>query len=230
MNIEVRLAFLEQIYQIYDNFIAKQVLACQRYCAACCTCNVVLTTLEGYKIVRHLMASGPPDWAEKALKASHQKRFQPLMTFNGMAERCIRGDDLPEECNDPAWGPCLFLSDDQCPVYALRPFGCRCMVSKQNCQKTGYADMDPLVLTVNHVCLQFIEHIDAHGFSGNLTDVLLWMASADNRQALRQNQLGIMPTGLIPNRPIKVLMIPPEHRDEIRPILGMLNNILVPIK
>ena len=33
------------------------------------------------------------------------------------------------ETLDPSWGACPLLFNDACPIYTLRPFGCRCMVS-----------------------------------------------------------------------------------------------------
>ncbi len=39
-------------------------VACKKNCAHCCTANVTLTTLEGYKIVDHLIATGKLDVIE----------------------------------------------------------------------------------------------------------------------------------------------------------------------
>lgn len=225
MGIEARLGVLEKIYGIYDSFTAGRKVACKKYCADCCTCNVTLTTLEGYEIAQHLIDAGGGERLERLRESSDPKRYRPSMTFNGLAETCARGDEPPADACDPAWGACPFLDGGECLIYDKRPFGCRCMVSKTNCRESGFADMDPLVLTVNHVCLQFVEHVDARGFSGNLTDVLRFMASADNRRAFCENRLGTVPLGLIPNRPIKVLMVPPEHRDETGPVINALMNI-----
>jgi Fe-S-cluster containining protein len=230
MDINTKLAVLDQIYRVYDDFAGKLDLACQRYCANCCTCNVTLTTLEGYKIARHLISSGRSSLFEKLPSVLSSKRFQPVVTINKLAELCALEMDLPLESSDPAWGPCPLLKNDECIVYSQRPFGCRCMVSKHNCRETGYADMDPLVLTVNNVCLQYIEHIDAHGFTGNLSDVLGEIAKEQNRQKYKSSKLKVAGTSLISNRPIKVLMIPPEHRLEVKPILVSLNSIQVPMK
>ena len=230
MDVNTKLAVLDQIYRVYDDFTGKLDLACQKYCAHCCTCNVTLTTLEGYRIARHLISSGHSSLFEKLQSVLSSKRFQPVVTTNKLAELCALGKDLPLESSDPAWGPCPLLKNDQCIVYSQRPFGGRCMVSKHNCRETGYADMDPLVLTVNNVCLQYIEHIDAHGFTGNLSDVLGVMAKEQNRQHYKSNKLKVAGTSLIANHPIKVLMIPPEHRHEVKPILDALNSIQVPMK
>ena len=45
---------LHQIYEVYDQFATSLDLACEKYCADCCTCNVTLTTLEAYPIATHL--------------------------------------------------------------------------------------------------------------------------------------------------------------------------------
>ena len=225
MDIDTRLAVLDRIYAIYDDFAGELDVACRKYCAHCCTCNVTLTSLEGYKIARHLIDGGQSHLLAKMQPALGCKRFQPKVTINTLAEYCMQGKEPPEETCDPAWGPCPLLKDDECPFYRVRPFGCRCMLSKQNCQETGFAEMDSLVLTVNNVFLQYIEHIDARGFSGNLTDVLYFMASQENRRQYRTNHLQNTPANLIANQPIKVLMIPPEHRAEIQPILTALQSI-----
>jgi Fe-S-cluster containining protein len=228
MDIDIKLAVLEQIYAAYDDFAANLDVACQRYCAQCCTCNVTLTTLEGYRIVEDMISSGQSHLLENLQGLLKSKRFQPQLTINGLAELCMQAKEPPEELSDPVWGPCALLKDDDCPVYPVRPFGCRCMVSKQNCKETGYADMDPLVLTVNNVYLQYIEHIDANGFTGNLADILSFLAVKASRCEYGKDNLKSPPDRLIGNRPIKVLMIPPEHRLQLKPVLSRLNSIKIP--
>jgi len=76
--------------------------------------------------------------------------------------------------------------------------------------------------------LQFIEHVDVNGFSGNLTDILIFMASKENRRTYETKPLKNSDTLLISNLPIKVLMVPPEHRTQIQPILNALHNINAP--
>lgn len=225
MDVNIRLAVLERIYAIYDDFAGGLDVACQKYCALCCTCNVTLTTLEGYQIAEHLTSTGQSHLLEEIDSESSRKHFRPTITINALAEDCMQGKEPSEETGDPAWGPCPLLKDDECPVYWVRPFGCRCMLSQQNCQETGLAAMDPLVLTVNTVFLQYIEHIDARGFSGNLADVLAFMASSEHRRQYNSNHLTSPPANLIANRPIKILMIPPEHRAEMKPILNALQSI-----
>jgi hypothetical protein len=42
-----KLAVLDRIYAIYDQFAASLNLACKKYCSPCCTTSVTLTTIEG---------------------------------------------------------------------------------------------------------------------------------------------------------------------------------------
>jgi len=225
MNLSTKLAVLDQIYSSYDEFAGKLQVACRRYCAECCTRNVTLTTLEAYKIAEYLISKGKSDLFGVLEQASDKKRFQPKTTTNRLAEICMRGEEPPDEENDASWGACPFLTDKECPVYAVRPFGCRCFVSKQDCSQTGYADTDPFVFAVNQVFLQFIEHIDAQGFSGNFTDMLLLMSLDENRKSYKNGNLAHSDKGLIPNAQIKILMVFPEHKAEIMPILHVLQNI-----
>ena len=99
------------------------------------------------------------------------------------------------------------------------------MVSSRRCDETGFADMDPFVVTVNNVILQYIEHVDRDGYSGNLTDLILFMASAENRRRYRDGALDRPPEGLIRNHPVRALMVPPRHRQKIAPLLKALEQV-----
>ncbi len=222
MLIEQKLDLLNRIYGIYDAFARGLDVACLKYCAHCCTSNVTLTTLEGY----HLVHSLEPDQLEHLqhrLAPAFEKRvFRPLLTTNRIAELCRQGREIPEEASgDPAEN-CPLLEEKACPVYPLRPFGCRCLVSRIPCREAGTAEMPDFVLSVNTVFLQTIEHLDATGCTGNLRDVLFCLMSAENRQAYRKARLRCGATGLIGNSPLRVLMVPPEHRNRLQPILDAL--------
>ena len=226
-HINQKLAALERIYDIYADFSAEFEAACQKHCAHCCTCHVNLTTLEGYWIISSATEDRAVDLAHRLTLESCATRFKPLLTINHIAQRCISGEDIPDEsrCELPA--KCPLLNETVCPIYATRPFGCRCMLSSRRCEPNGHAEMDPFVLTVNNVFLQVIEHIDVGGCTGNLTDVLQCMLVDANRQAYENRQSLCPSCGLIPNQPLKALMIPPEHRDRIQSILAALHSITV---
>jgi hypothetical protein len=142
-----------------------------------------------------------------------------------IAECCMHDRQLPEEEIQLMGGPCPLLKKDQCPLYGVRPFGCRSMVSRRNCHETGFAEMDAFVITLNTVFLQVIEHLDWQGCSGNLTDILRFLAIEENRSAYRAGSLECLKWALIPNQKMKVLMIPPEQRKKIEPIVQTLHSI-----
>lgn len=225
MALAKRLEALSRIYRIYDGIHSTLDMACREKCAHCCTTNVTMTTLEAYKIVTELIASGRQHEIDGLARLGDIRRFQPLLTTNRMAELCAADAKVPEEDAAGEWQDCSLLNDSLCSIYDLRPFGCRCFVSRQNCGDTGYADIDDFTASVNTVFLQVIEHLDAEGCSGNLADVLRFMASDDNRQAYEGGRVNCDSSGLIVNWELKVLMIPPEHRERIEPILQQLREI-----
>lgn len=227
MDLNAKLSILERMVDIYDRLVGEFDLACEKYCAHCCTANVTMTTLEGYWIFNHLEKTGEMHHLETIAQKAHPDRFFPQVSINRLADLCARDSDPPEEHLDPDAGPCPVLVDHACPLYPVRPFGCRCMVSAKNCGETGFADMDPFILTVNDVFLQHLEHIDAQGYTGNFADVMQFMESDENRQNYAAGQLGATPDGLVANQPVFVLMIPPEHRERIQPVLMQIRSIQV---
>jgi hypothetical protein len=227
MDLNAKLTIMERMIDIYDTFIGQFDLACEKYCAHCCTANVTMTTLEGYRIISHLEKTDAMHCLESIARQSHPDRFTPQVSINRMADICARDDDPPEEHMNPDAGPCPALESDACSLYAVRPFGCRCMVSAQNCGQTGFADMDPFILTVNDVFLQHLEHIDAQGYTGNFADVIQFLESDQHRQDYATGRLGAAPTGLVANQPVFVLMIPPEHRERIQPLMVEIRSIAI---
>jgi hypothetical protein len=178
-----------------------------------------------------LVHSLEPDQREHLLRnlvpASEKRIFRPLLTTNRIAELCRQGRDIPEEAfGDPSEN-CPLLEESACPIYPLRPFGCRCLVSRVPCRASGTAEMPDFVLTVNSVFLQTIEHLDAAGCTGNLADVLLCLLSDENRQAFREGRLSCSAKGLVGNHRLTVLMVPPEHRDRLKPILVAIGNLSI---
>ena len=224
LNIYRRLAVLDQLYKIYDQFIDSLEIACKKFCAHCCTCNVTLTTLEARKIISELDNNARQEMMKKLANQIEKQRFIPKITTNQLADICISGEnppeEAPEESNDPAWGQCPLLQDDKCPIYDVRPFACRCMVSKNLCADTGAAEIDEFTITVSHVLQQYIEHIDQNGFSGNMADVLTHIL-ANEIPGINTNSETTR-TCLIKNTPLRTLMIPPEHRERIEPIMSAL--------
>ncbi len=226
MDLKTKLAILDQLYSIYSDFSSGLTMACGKLCADCCTRNVTMTSLEAYRIVDRLKSEDRRDLFDRLQAETGKKRFQPETTANKLADLCMRGDDVPVEEIDPNWGKCPLLSADECPIYADRPFECRGLYSKTNCRNTGHADMDTFTVSVNSVFRQYIEHVDESGVSGNLTDILLLIEADENRKNYR-NSLLRLTRSTVSNQSIPTLMIPPEHRQKIEPILESIHNIRV---
>ncbi len=223
MDLNSKLTMLGKIYKLYDEFSAGLNIACKKSCCLCCTGNVTMTTLEGSKVVEGILSKENKSLFSR-INESVKEGFRPRITINEMAQICSEDRDLPEEEN-LSGGECPLLIDRECSVYEYRPFGCRCFVSTVNCADSGSAVVDDFVVTVNNIFMQVIEHADSGMFSGNLSDVLQFLESAENRENLLSGKIRNPPPGLIKNHPLKILMIPPEHREKAEPILDALRKL-----
>ncbi|MDT8379094.1 MAG: hypothetical protein RQ739_09415 [Desulfotignum sp.] len=218
---------LNPIYQMYDRIMESEAPACGPGCAACCTCNVTLTRLEARWMVDALPSDRRESVRETLFLRFPAKRHIPKTSTNRFARLCMENQDLPEEENDPAWGKCPLLKNDLCTVYDVRPFGCRAMASETVCRNTGCAQMPPWVLTVNNVFLQAIEHLDQKGYSGNLSDMLrLALSGSEITHQDKQNHHLKNESLFVKNEPITCLMIPPEHREQMAPIVRNLSDLI----
>jgi hypothetical protein len=176
-----------------------------------------------------MISNGQADLFEAIQSRTSNNRFKPKITINKIADLFRKGDEPPEEGNKHLDKSCPVLKDNLCPIYEVRPFGCRCFMSKHDCSKAGYAEVDSFVMTLNTLFMQFVEQIDFMDFSGNFADVLLLMASNENRDNYKKNTLKHPGTDFVSNLEIKVLMIPPEHREKVKPILDVLFSLLKPL-
>jgi len=225
MQIQYKLNVLSQMYNLYDAFSAPFNFACDRGCAACCTQNVTITSLEGYCIVQHILSTKQLDLFPRLQPTPSQERFRPSVTTNQIAALCLQRQDPPEESIDCPQAPCPFLSNNECLIYPERPFGCRCFFSTQKCNSTAHAEVDPFLLTANMLFMQVIEDIDRDGLFGNMTDVLLCLESEVHRKQYEIHPNLNRSPGLCVNHRIPGLLIPPEHLARIQPLLNQLEEI-----
>mgnify|MGYP001118782573 CR=1 FL=1 len=217
---------LNHIYHLYDQITGSAAPACGPGCARCCTCNVTLTSLEARWMTDRLPSPRHQTLLEIITHRFPAKRYIPKISANRFARLCMEDTDLPEEENDPSWGNCPLLENDLCTVYDVRPFGCRAMMSETDCRDTGCAQMPPWILTVNNVFLQAIEHLDQDGYSGNLSDMLLTLAGSETTHQGIHNLSLKDERRFVRNEPIKYLMIPPEHREQMAPIVRNLSHLI----
>ncbi len=210
---------LREIYHLYDRHMASEASVCKEKCADCCTCNVTITALEADLLLASLSPVEKTALYNRIIQNFPQKRFIPKMTFNTFARWCMEDRNIPEEENDPTWGTCPLLADDLCIVYDARPFGCRALMSQHLCRDKGHALIPPRVVTANNLFLQAIEHLDSQRFSGNLSDMLT---------RLQEHEPGPADERFVPNEAIPVLMVPPEHRSDMAPVIQQLSTLLTP--
>ncbi|MCP4746908.1 MAG: hypothetical protein GY874_12345 [Desulfobacteraceae bacterium] len=223
ISLESKCKLLQTLYDIHQKFCGSLTTACKKHCAACCSCNVTMTSLEGYLILRYLKQNNLTHYMDRIKTAAFPKRFIPAMTINRMAQLCAKDEPLPEEEIDPDSGPCGLVADEICSVYPVRPFACRAMVSTVHCSSSDQAVMPDLAFTVNHVLMQYIEGIDIPGITGNMADVLTHMYDSQQLHHF-ERQEPMITGGMQTNQPVPVLMAPPEHRDSIQPILAEIQR------
>jgi Fe-S-cluster containining protein len=217
-----RLTILNRFYQIHDRFVTTLRPACHRGCRTCCTRNLTITTLEGEGVIAYLKTTGRTDLKTRMVKAGSNTRFVPEITTNQLARLCSRGEDPPEEVTAPLEKACSLLENDACTIYPARPLGCRSLVSTTVCRETGFAEVDPFTFTLNTVFLQFTEHLDQEGYTGNLTDILLHLWRQETVGA--SNFSATPPEHLLTNLPIPMLLVPPEHGATIAPWITALQQ------
>jgi Fe-S-cluster containining protein len=225
MTITSKANVLTRLFDLYDETVASFDTACVRGCSTCCTCNVTCTTLEGWLLIDHLMVSGAWNAIDAMVSRAPAKRFQPTVTINQMVALCVRGEALPEESNDPGAGACAWLEGQACPVYAVRPFACRAMLSTASCHGGGQACMPPFILSLNNVMMQYLEALDRPGASGNVADILAFLAEERCRRAYLSQTWREVEPPLLPNHGFSVLMIPPEHRGPLQPVVRQIQAI-----
>ncbi len=223
-NIEARLVVLNRIFDVYEKFSRLFETVCDEGCAVCCTRNVTLTTLEGYNIITSLNNQEKKNLLSLVKSDITKKRLIPAITINQMAKLCMDGKEIPEEKSDPAWGDCPLLKDNKCTIYEVRPFACRCMMSKSRCADSGNADMDDYAVTLNNVFMQYIEHIDIGGYFGNLTDILMFTGSEEAYNENKESTDGVVDNFVL-NHALEMLMVPPEHQEKIRAVMIELQKI-----
>ncbi len=224
-----KLDVLKRIYALFESTMAPFDNACQKKCAACCTCNVTMTRLEAQLMLDTLSAKEIDQLSERIVGNLPQKRYQPELTTNIFARYVIQNKDIPEEDNDPSWGKCPLVIENECSIYDVRPFGCRALMSQVSCQENGYAQMPPLVLTINNIFQQAIEHLDHEGIFGNLCDVLYHCLLSENSGPRGARQSGLSLSAgqpLLKNEKITVLMVPGEHRKRVEKLVQELSGLI----
>jgi Fe-S-cluster containining protein len=220
--LESKKALLTAVYEVYDSVTEKLPKACHRGCDTCCTQNVVSTTLEGDLMMDYLEKTGRSSLLEQAVTGTDNTRFRPSITLNELAGYCLRQETPPDQDLEHGFTACPFLEDQGCPVYEVRPFSCRCLWSEEICADHGEAVMNPVLVSLNGVFEQIIEHVDSGGLYGNLLDVLRALHSSEGKEAYRLSKPLVPGAHLLTTRPNPGFLVPPLHRPMVMNALNLL--------
>lgn len=167
-------SMLHKLYEVYAQWVSGYPLACEKGCSACCTQSVTITSLEGAEIVGFFRKQGEEKKLSGLLAEIPLAVKGTLMTTNQFARLCLEQKEIDGD-DQGTWNfaPCIFLADDVCAIYEVRPFGCRSFGSQRKCAAGSPAEVAPLHMTVNTVFTQIIEHLNSDGGHwGNMADIL----------------------------------------------------------
>jgi Fe-S-cluster containining protein len=172
-GIDHKKELLTCIYTVYSRWVERFPLACQKGCAACCTQSVTMTSLEGETVLEFLKMGGTDNRLSEQL-VQRATGNEAALTTNQYAKACLKHQDVAEDALG-GWNftPCIFLREDVCSIYEVRPFGCRSFGSLAQCSDNREAEIAPIHLTVNTVFTQIIEHVCSDGgYWGKMTDII----------------------------------------------------------
>lgn len=231
INSSQAIAALQEIYRFHASWASELDLACHKGCAACCTRNVTLTEAEGQLILNGLQEQARLDWLSQRLQLKG-RIGRPVMTTNEWARDCFEGREISGQEPDQVLAPCPFLDQDQgCAMYSLRPFACRCFGSSVDCGRTGMAEQPDILMEVNTVTLQIIEHLGQGNCWGNMLDVLPMMIRKNEFRQENKNNGKLRPekTGqyLRRARPLPGFLVMPDQQAAVQAYLDDIFTIRI---
>jgi Fe-S-cluster containining protein len=207
MKAPLKLLALQAIYAFHEELLGRWAVACRQGCSTCCTQSVTMTGLEGEYLLAYLQRQQKMDILERIARPPAVGR--PQLTTNQLAAACLEGRETEQVAAGWNLTPCPFLAKHSCMLYQARPFGCRALVSLGSCAAAGAAETPPLLLSVNIMVMQVIEHLDQGGRWGNMLEVLACLTGSPERQE------GAMPFRLLLNQPCPGFLVAPEEEAEI---------------
>ena len=210
---------LNSIYTVFDAEVASIDFTCHEGCSTCCTQSVMMTTAEGRLIMDFLCKEG----REIPELPDTSARPVPACTTNALAACCLEEREVPPEA-DELWvyDSCIFLEDDRCTIYSVRPFSCRSFGSISNCAEYGVAEAPDWFITLNTVVSQLIEHHDHGGWWGNMIDVLGFLKGDETGNVPAKNNKN---GRLLATRPVPGLLVMPEDLPVIDRFLSGLAGV-----
>jgi len=214
---ETKKQVLEAVYDVYSQWIKRFPLACRKGCGACCTRSVTMTSLEGEVIFDFVRKNGREKWLREKLARAGAGKSKAGVTTNQFAAACLNHQEVEGDLQD-SWDftPCIFLAENICSIYAVRPFGCRSFGSLEECAAGSSAAMAPIHLAVNTVFSQIIEHVSSDGgYWSFMTDILQSLAGSRNRYETSR---------LLPARPVPGFLLESHEVQVVKVLLRQLRE------
>jgi Fe-S-cluster containining protein len=211
------------IYDAFERWSAIVPRVCTKGCSTCCTGNVMITALEGERILGFIQREGLEQWFTDRLLMSGSI-MSSIMTTNEYAEACLHGVEADDPDNPGNSAPCPFLEKNCCGIYPVRPFGCRCFASEQPCTSATTAFLPDYYIAASTASMQIIEHLGQNEYWGNMLDVLPALCDISiykNIADLLPDQAMIIQARLRTRRarPLPGFLLLEEEREKIAPLL-----------
>jgi Fe-S-cluster containining protein len=219
---KIKKKLLQRLYDKAD-WLEDSCWACKKGCSTCCTQSVSITSLEGIEILAYLKKQNKvPQFS--AMQVIISGREQNLISTNTFAENCLKNIESNKATTDVLWNfaPCIFLKDSSCSIYPARPFSCRCFLSTVPCDENKTALVQPLIITLNTVFHQIIEHIDSNGKWGNMYDILQYLQNCSADKEL--STLTIHEKNIQSCKPMPGFLIPAEEKSFV---MQVVNNLFM---
>ena len=214
-GMEAKKQVLDAVCNVYSEWVHGLPVACRKGCAACCTRSVTMTSLEGEVILDFVGRAGMGKWLREMLIQAGQGHIKAALTTNQFAAACLNHRDVDSDVPG-GWDlrPCVFLAENTCSIYAVRPFGCRSFASLVQCNAENTAVMTPVHLSINTVFTQIVEHISSDGGCwSTMTDILLDLSAGRN---------SAWEAHLLPARPVPGFLL---EAGEARVVKGLLQQL-----
>jgi len=169
-----------------------------------------MTGLEGKYIQNFILDRQKEEWFGNILQ-SVGPVLPPGLTTNEFATACLTGQEVDQPVHSYT-EQCPFLVEQNCSIYAIRPFNCRCFVSREQCGPDHPAVVHDFILSAATAVMQIIEHLNQGGSWGNMLDILR-MESSDfiNEKQIHQR--------IQRCKPLPGFLIPPQDLNMVQPLL-----------
>lgn len=202
---------LHSLYQEYESFVGSYSFACRKGCSSCCTQSVNITGLEGKTILRYLREHCEGNNFERlASKLAATSSLSPTCSTNQFALHCIQGKEIVEAVDAWSFEPCIFLHENICSIYPVRPFVCRSFASTVCCEGEKTAQLSTAFISLNNTVMQVVEHIDQGNIWGNMNTVLVQL-----QDKAQSNPERVEDSGLLRSLPCPGFLIPPEDEKSV---------------